>query len=166
MPYETCKQILPPSEISELSLNSCSEVMNVTGRKVTEPGELRMVPDPLIGIELRSVGGKTVRLNVRVPGEELSHDSRVVVDVDPVPDDVQRPLNLAAEISKKADDVLGVNVSVVLEELEVKTKPVALGAYGDGAYGRDSVVSVPALLNRRLATGRERASSERREHEA
>ena len=166
MPYETCQQILSTPKLFELRLYRLSEVMDVSGSKVTEASKLRMVPDSLIGIQLWRIGGKTVRVNAWVSSEELSHQSRVVVDFDPVPDDVQRPLNLAAEISEEPDDVLGVNVSVLLEELEVKTKPVALGAYGDGAYGRDSVVSVPALLNRRLATGRERASSERREHEA
>ena len=56
--------------------------------------------------------------------------------------------------------------SVGLEELEVETESMALGAYGDGADCRESVVAVPALLNRRLPTRRKGASSERREHEA
>ena len=110
MPYETREQVLPPSKLFELCLYRLSEIMDVSGSKVTEASELRMVPDSLIGIQLLSVGGKTVGVNAWVSSEELSHEPRVVVDLDPVPDDVQRPLNLAAEISEKPDNVLGVDV--------------------------------------------------------
>jgi hypothetical protein len=115
MPYESCEFILPPAEVFELRLNCRSEVMYVSGRKVTKPSELRIVPDSLIGIQLRSIGRKTVGLNARVSSEEVSHDSRFVVDVDPVPDDVQGALNLTAKASEKRDDVFGVDVPVVLE---------------------------------------------------
>jgi len=125
-----------------------------------------MIPNSFVRIQLGRVRGKAMSANAAIASQELPDDPRIVMDVDPVPDNRQGPLNLESEASEKSDDVFGVDVSVVLEELEVETESMALGAYGDGADRRESVVAVPALLNRRLPTRRKGASSERREHEA
>ena len=125
-----------------------------------------MIPNSLVRIQLGRVRWKAMSANAAIASQELPDDPRIVMDVDPVPDNRQGPLNLESEASEKSDDVFGVDVSVVLEELEVKTQAVTSWAHGDGADRRDSIVSIPTLLDWRLSPRRVGAAYQRCEHEA
>ena len=83
------------------------------------------------------------------------------MDLDPVPDDIEGSLELATYEPKELDDVFSSNVLVVREQQEVEAERVPLGAEGDGADGRDPVVTIPALLDRCLAARRKGPADER-----
>lgn len=89
-----------------------------------------------------------------------------IMDVDPVPDDRQRALDLTVQQPEEVDDVLRLRVSVVVEELEVEAETFTARADRYGADRGDAIMPSPALLNRRLTSWRERSAYERRQHEA
>jgi len=80
---------------------------------------------------------------MRVTGQEVPNQVRVVVNVDPVPDDVHWPPQLPAQEAKESDDVLGSDVPVVLQEGEVQAQSVPASTHRDRTYCGDPVVRIP-----------------------
>jgi len=166
MPDETCKKVLPVAQSLEFRGDRPAEVVYVSGCEVRKPREFRVVPHALVRIQLRGVGGKSMSSNMVVTSQVLSHVPRVVMDIDPVPDDREWSLDLTTEESKEFNDVLRVGIPVVLEELEIEPQSMPLGADGEGTDRRDPVVTVPALLDRGLSPRRKGSPHQGREHEA
>src|SRR5262245_58323578 len=109
-------------------MNSSTEVVLVGRSKIGEAGVLRMVPDAFVGIELRRVSGKLVRLDPFMTAKECLHLFGPVMNVDPVPDDRQWALELAVQQPEEVDDVFGLRIPVGVEELEVEPKSIPVRA--------------------------------------
>lgn len=125
-----------------------------------------MIPNPFIGIQVRSIGRELIGFDTLVTVQELLHQSRGVVDVDPVPDNAQWSLQLPDKKPKEVHDILGSCVPVVRQQLEVEAQPISPGADRDRADCRDPVVARPALLDRGLPPRRIGPADQGREHEA
>lgn len=166
MMNETYKQVLSSAEAHEFILYRGPELTNVGCRIVCEPGKLRVIPHAFVRVQLRGIRRQPVRPQFRVARQEVTNQPRVVVDIDPVPDDVQWPPDLPAQEAKERNDVLGSGVLVVLQEAEVKAQSVSPGTHCDRAYGGDPVVAIPALLHGRLPARCERSTHQGGEHEA
>jgi hypothetical protein len=163
---ETGEEILALTKAIEFVLYRVTELTDVRRRVVCETGELGVIPNPLVRVELRSVRRQPMGPKLWVERKEVPNQSRVVVDVDSVPDDVHGAPELAAQEAKELDDVLRPDVPVVLEEVKVQAQPLALGTDRDGADGGDPIMATPALLDGSLSARGERSPDQRCEHEA
>ena len=166
MPDEACQEILAAAQLLEFQVHSAAKVMCIRRREVCQSRELGVTPDPLVGIQFRSVRRKSVCFDTDVAGQVLPDTSSLVVDVAPVPDDVEGLLDLATQLSQELDDVVRAHVPVRLEKVEVEAESAPLRTQRDRADGRDPIMAVPALLDGRLPSRGKRAPDERGEHEA
>jgi len=166
MPDEACQEILAAAQLLEFQVHSAAKVMCIRRREVCQSRELGVSPHTLIRIQLRRVCREAVSSDVYVASQVLSHAPSLVVDVAPVPDDVEGSLDLATQVSQEPDYIISSNVPVGLEQVEVEAQSAPLGTQCDRADGGDSIVAIPALLDGCLPPRRERAPHERRQHEA
>ena len=166
MPNEGRQKVLAAAEALELILYGVPELTNVGSGIVRQTGELRVIPDAFVRVQLGSIRGQAVGPKFRVEGEEVSNQPRVVVDVDPVPDDVHRTPELSTQEAEELHDVLGSDVPVLLQQVEVQAQSVAPGTDRDRAYGGEPVMAIPAFLDWRVAPRRERPPHQGSEHEA
>ena len=116
---------------------------------------LEMVPDLLIGVELRRIGGKALDHQARMARQEAV-ESRPAVDRAAVPQHDDRPAQLAQQLAQEAGDFkLG-----EIGKVEVAVKPQAM-AHRTDANCRDGgnlVAGVAMQEQRGLAAGRPRAA--------
>ena len=165
MSNETREEVLAAAEALQLILYGVPELTNVGSSIVRQTGELRVIPDAFVRVQLGSIRGQAVGPKFRVEGEEVSNQPRVVVDVDPVPDDVHRTPELSTQEAEELHDVLGSDVPVLLQQVEVQAQSVAPGTDRDRAYGGEPVMAIPAFLDWRVAPRRERPPHQGSEHE-
>ena len=137
---------------------------SVARGEVRESCVLRVAPDSFVRIEVRCVCRQLLGNGAWMPAKILPNDYRPVMNIDPVPDDRHRPAELPVEQPQELDNVLGVNVLVVRQEVEVQPEASPLRTYRDGADRRDSVSPIPAIVDRCLPSGRESSSNCRSEH--
>ena len=166
MADEAREKILAATQPVELPVHSPAKLVCIRGSEVREAGELGVIPHTLIRIQLRRVCREAVSSDVYVASQVLSYAPSLVVDVAPVPDDVEGSLDLATQVSQELDHIISSNVPVGLEQVEVEAQSAPLGTQCDRADGGDSIVAIPALLDGCLPPRRERATHERRQHEA
>lgn len=166
MADEACQEILAAAQTLKFQLHSASKVMCIRRREVCESRELGVIPDALVGIEFRSICRKSVRPDADVASQVLSDTASLVVDVAPVPNDIEGPLDLATQLSQELDNVIRPHVPVCIEEVEVEAQSVSLRAQRDRADRGDPIVTVPALLDRGMSSRGERAPHEWGQHEA
>jgi hypothetical protein len=163
---EASQEILTSAQPLELPLHGPAELMRIRGGKVGETCELGVIPYAFIRVQLRSICRKAMRSDMYIAGQVLSYAPGIVVNVAPVPNDFEGPLDLATKVSQELDDVLSSHVSVRLKEAEVKAESVPLGAQRDGADGGDPIVAIPALLDGRLTSRSKGSPDQGGEHEA
>ena len=166
MPNEAGQEILAAAQLFEFQLHGTAKVMCIRRREVCESPELGVIPDPLVGIEFRSICRKSVRSEAGVAGQVLPDTLSLVMDIAPVPDDVEGLLDLATQLSQELDNVVRPNVPVRLKKVEVEAESVPLRAQRNRANGGDPIVAVPALLDRGMSSRGKRAAHERGQHEA
>jgi hypothetical protein len=166
MANEACEKILAAAQTVEFPLHSPAKFVRIRGSEVREARELGVIPHTLIRIQLRRIRREAVSSDFYVASQVLSYKPSLVVNVAPVPNDIEGSLDLATQVSQELDNVISSHVSVGLEQTEVEAEPAPLGAQRDRADGGDPIVAIPALLDGRLSTRRKRASHERRQHEA
>ena len=147
-------------------MDRTAKLIDVGGSIVSKPRKFCVIPHSLIGIQLGSIGRKAMSPHRTVTAQIVPHEAGFVVDVDPIPDNAQGALNLAAKESKKLNDVLRSGISVVFKKSKVKSHALPLWAERDGADGRNPVVTIPAFLDRRLPTRCKGAAHEWCEHES
>lgn len=147
-------------------MNRLTEIVLVGRSEIGETCVLGMIPDTLVGIELRCISWKLVRLDPFMTAQECLHLFGAVMNVDPVPDDRQWTLELAVQQPEEVDDVIGLRIPVVVEELEVKPQSIPVRADSKRADRRDAIMPAPALLDRRPSPWSECATDERCQHEA
>lgn len=166
MPNEASEEILASAQTLELHLHSPAKLLCIRGGEVCEARELGVIPHAFIRVQLRRICWEAVSSDLYIASQVLADTPTVVVNVAPVPNDVEGPLDLATQVLQELDNVISSHVSVGLEQTEVEAEPAPLGAQRDRADGGDPIVAIPALLDGRLSTRRKRASHERRQHEA
>jgi hypothetical protein len=166
MPDKTSKKIFTMAQFLQFRGDGSAEVADVCCSEVRKPGKLRVVPHTFVWVQLWSVRGKSMSSDMAIAGQVLPHVSRMVMDVDPVPDDFERPLDLTTEEAKEPDYIFRVGIHVVVEELKVEAQAMPLGAECNGADRRDPVMTVPALLDRGLSPRRKCSPHQGCEHEA
>jgi hypothetical protein len=163
---ETGQEVFAPSEATELVVHFGAELTDVCRRVVCQTSELGVIPNAFVGIQLGGVRGQTVSPKLWVERKVVPNQSRVVVDVDPVPDDVHRTPELSAQEGQELHDVLCPGVSVFLKQLEVQAQSLASWADRDRADGGDPIMAIPAFQDGSLSPRRERSPDQRSEHEA
>jgi hypothetical protein len=166
MPHEARQEVLAAAQALEFHLHSTAKVMCVRRREVCKSRELGVIPDPLVGIEFRSIGRKSVRPDTDIAGQVFPDSVGLVVNVASVPNDVEGLLDLATQLSQEPNNVVRSHVPVRFEKVKVETESVPLRTQRDRADGGDPIVTVPALLDRGMPSRGECAPHERGQHEA
>ncbi len=139
------------------------EMFNIVRNKVGEVTVLRMVPDLLGRIQLRSVCGKPLeRKPLGMLGFEM-FGCRAMYAV-PIPDQNNLATEVTVHLSQKPDHVL--RLDVMLKQLKIQTRITTHRRQREGGDSRQPVVPIPRPLNRRLAAGCPRATAHRLQHEA
>ena len=166
MPDKSSEEIFASTEMFELMVYCVAEFSNVGGCLVGEACELRVIPDAFVRVQLGRVGWQPMSPNTGVAPQVVSHKPRLVVDVDPIPDDVQRSPDLAVQVAEERHHVFSSRVPVVLQQDEVQAQSALPRTQRDRAYGRNPIVTSPALLDWCLPARCERSAHQRSEHEA
>ena len=148
MADERRQEVGPTMQAIELLDHHLPQFPPILGREVRQPPELGVPPHRLVGIGLRGIAGQRLGDDLGMLRQVGPHDLGVVGDITLVPEDRPRPGDVAAQLLQERDDVLAVDIDVVGPQAEVQAQPLAFGADGDDAEGRDAVVPVPALEDR------------------
>ena len=111
---------------------------------------LGQLPDSLIGVELRRIGGEALQVEPRGPSAKLTYElASMRISAVPQDDDVPRELP-----KQPSQEVAGLELSDVLRvELKVKVEPLAAGRHRDPRDGGDPVASIEVMNRGRLAHG-------------
>lgn len=122
----------------------CQELTKVLRDVVGQVTVFGVAPDPLAGIELRGVGRKPFGHQPFGPCFQEAPHCRPV-DAPAVQDQHDLTPQPTMHPAQELQHLLGADVVGV--DLEVKPQPAPLRSHGKGRDGRETVVSVPALLD-------------------
>src|SRR6185312_6214446 len=123
-------------------------------------------PNQFVGIDVRCVGRQTLCLNLGMSRQKISYQLRLVMDLAAVPDYREGAAKLCLQMPQVGDDVLGMHIGVVRQQIKMKVQPPVTRADRDTADGRDAVTTIPGIKNRRLATRRPGSTHAGVEHKA
>ena len=166
MSNERREQLGLPVNPVELLDQDRPQFGGVLGCEVRQPAVLGVLPHRFVRIRLGGVARQLLRNDFRVTRQVGAHHLRAVVNLATVPQDRHRTGDVPAQLPQEGHRVLAVGVGVVGQEVEVQPQSSPLWADRHGADGRDPVVPVPALEDRRAPSRGERAADRRCEHEA
>jgi hypothetical protein len=166
MLHKTSQQFPARLQPGEFLKEGGPEVVRIGRGEVRQASVLGVAPYRFVGIELRRVGRELRSDDSRVFAEKVPDYSCSLVNVASVPDDRHWPTQVTTKKLEKLDDVLSSYVLVVWHQLEVQTKAVSHRAQGDRTDCGDSIMAVPAPVDRRFPTRRVRSPDEGRKHEA
>jgi len=164
--YEGSEQITSSSQHRQLIRDRLPKVRSVGCSEVGESCVLRVTPNAFVRVEIRSVGRQLLRHDARMPTKVFPNDNRSIVNVDSIPHDCHGLAEMPVEQSQELDDILGVDVFVVRQQVEVQPDASPFRAHRDGADRRDPISPIPAVVRRRLSAGCESSSNRRSEHKA
>ena len=120
-------------------------------------------PHKLIGIELWSIGWKSMHMEPLVLANELL-DDEASVDGAAIPEQHHRSAQVAQKVTQETDDLHPRNIGAV--ETEVKSKPLARWGDGDGGDGRNPLPRVAVSEDRGMADRRPGLAHVRDEEES
>lgn len=166
MPDEGGQQVRSTVDSLQL-LDQCRpQFERIFGSEVGEAAMLGMLPDHLVGIGLGCIAGELLGDDFGVIRQVGPDNFRAVVDVATIPENRHRPGDVSSQLFQERHDILTMDVLIVGHQVKIQSEPFSLGAHGHDADGRDPVVPIPALENRRLSSRGESATDRGREHEA
>jgi len=158
------EKISPTLQSRQLTRDSLSKVIFIDGGEVRETSVLGISPHAFVRVQVRGVAWQLLRDDARVLTEILPDDPGAIVNIAPVPNDCHGLAQLTIEKSKEPNDVVRVDVLVVRQQLKVQSESPPLGTHRDGADRRDTVSSVPTVVDRRLPPRCETSSHRGSEH--
>lgn len=165
MLYERGEQILPVAQTCKFAVQTRAQVVRVFWSEVGHPSVFCVAPDQFLGIQFGRVCRKFLSHNFRVQREVVAHFRAAVVNVAAVPNNGQRAGALNLQLFQEPNGVPAVRVFIVGQQCEAQIQ-LLVRREGNGADRRDSVVSIPTRLHRRLPAWRISTPDDRGQHVA
>jgi len=157
------KDRIRSTRVADRSSHSLVKVIDILRNEVCQVGVLGVVPQHLHRVEFGSIGGKPLHLEpIRVRLLQQAHG--FAMNAVAIQDQDEFAPQLPMDQVEKGDDVI--EADVVIMELEVQAHPAPLRRHGESRNGRETVVTIPTVLDRSLPLGRPGAAYHRLEHKA
>ena len=149
----------PPQRFADGS----GKLLNILRNEVSQVGVFGSVPHLLIGVEIGGVGRQP--FDVQPSGKTLSQTACGRAMHRPaVPHQDNAFGKMLQQCGHEGFGLVGGDI--VVEHVEIETQSTPLRRERDGRDDRQSVASVPAIVNRRLAFGGPGATDRRLQHKA
>src|SRR4029453_7299567 len=100
-----------PPERANVTLRDVGQFERVLGREVRERVHLQMRPGSFDRVQLRRVGRKELNVKVAGPPEHPS-DRTASMNVEPIPNENDRTLDLAPEIAHEVSEPFAIDISI------------------------------------------------------
>ena len=143
--------------------NRLLQVLDVVGYEVRQAGVFRVVPYPLHGIQVRRVARQPLEVNPIALGF-TQQPSRFAMHAPAIPHENDRATQMPSQLFEKRHDVFG--AYVVVEKFKVHADSPRPGSERQSADGAEPVMSIPGVLNGRLAARGPSAATKGLQHEA
>jgi len=165
MMYKRSQQIGTLAQVLKFSCKTTAKFPNVVRGVIGQAGVFDIRPDLLVRIEFRCIGRKFFRDNFRMLSQIRPHHPGTIMYSTAVPDNGKGAGKMALKLTQKSDHILSVNILIVCQQGEVQSPAFTNGTDGDGTNGRDTVPSIPAVVNGCLPSRSQGSSNGRSEHE-
>ena len=138
------------SNILQFGRDIVAQPISVLGSQIAEPAVLRPRPYQFVWIEFRGIRRQAFGDNVRMLGEESSHQCGAIVNAAAVPQNGQRAAQVRFQVTQVGHDVFARDVGVVRQQTEMKIQLAVYRTDADTADRRDAVAPIPGVQDGRL----------------
>ena len=165
MLYKRTQHVRSSPQTAEFSPKTLTQFLSIPWGIIRQAGIFDVRPDLFIGVEFRRISRKPFGNNLRMFGQIRPNHLRAIMNPAVIPDNRNRAGKMTLKLTQKAHHIFGMNAFVVRQKDKVQSLTFANGAEGDGTDGRDSVASIPAIVNGCLTTRGQGSTNGRAEHE-
>lgn len=144
--YASPQQALGTSDSFNRAPDTMLQMVNGKWRCIREP-LLGLRPDIFIGIDFRSVGGESVRMNPGMPMQESAHLAPAM-NRSAIPYQFNRSPKLSQQLAQERNHFQSGNIASM--ELRTQSQTVATGRHRDTRNNREPIPSVAVSQNRRF----------------
>jgi len=163
--YEGTQQIRSFPQVMEFSRETLTQFSGIAWSIIGQAGVFNIRPDLFIRVEFRGISGKFFRNHVRMFGQIRLNHLGAIVHLAAIPDNRDRTRQMMLKLTQEAHHILSMDIRIVRQQGKVQSSTFANGTDRDGTDGRDTISSIPAIVNGRLAARGQGPANGGREHE-